>query len=154
VISVAELSAIADPRERAEKAAELVRYATSHADKARLERNRAALAMHVAHVTPAALIWRDTLGISRNLWNRLLKEYEEGKITPAENLVDPTGAARRAVERKRHWERVADEARKVRDDVALELMDGSWGGPPLRNAEIVRLTGLTSARVAQVRTAV
>lgn len=151
---MAELSAVADPRERAEQAAELVRYAHAHAEKARLERNRAALAMYNQDGMSAATVWRDTLGISRNLWNRVLDRWDAGEIEPAEGLTDPRGAAKRAADRVRHWEKVEEEARAIRDEVALDLMDGSYGGPPLRNAEVVRLTGLTSARVAQMRTAV
>jgi hypothetical protein len=121
----AALLAVDDPRERLRLAAESARLAAERGDKARDKRNAAA--RQLAQTRKAVRVWKDTLGITRNLW---------------------TGSAS---EETRRWDKVATDARRIRDETATGLMNGAYG-PPARNAEVVALTGLTSARVAQLRT--
>jgi hypothetical protein len=58
----------------------------------------------------------------------------------------PPGAA--VVER---WEPYVNDARKIRDEAVDRLMRRHDGQAPLRNAEVARLLGVSTARVAQMR---
>jgi hypothetical protein len=141
----AALLAVDDPRERLRLAAESARLAAERGDKAREKRNAAA--RQLAQTRKAVRVWKDTLGITRNLWTRIEQE-PGGKVG---TYKDPEGVARSASEETRRWDKVATDARRIRDETATGLMNGAYG-PPARNAEVVALTGLTSARVAQLRT--
>lgn len=142
--SAEELAEIADPRERLHRAAEVAAAADEQADKHRERRNAAGLQLFAAGNLSAAAVWRDTLGISRSLWSRIVKD-EDIKVG---TYADPAGVARREAELTRKFDRLATDAQKVRDETARELMN-SQGVP---NADVARITGLTTARIAQLRT--
>jgi hypothetical protein len=141
----AALVTVLDPRERCRLAADSARIAAERAEKERGIRNSAGL--QLAQTRKAVGVWRDTLGITRNLWKRITEDPDAKPGT----YKDPEATAKRAADRTRHWEKIATDARAVRDATATGLMNGAYG-PPARNAEVVALTGLSSARVAQLRT--
>lgn len=143
--AVAERLTVDEPRERLRLAATVARIAGEQGDRSRRQRNSAAL--QLAQTRKAVRVWKDTLGITRNLWNRILRDPENTVGT----FGDPEAVAKAAAAETRQWDVVRDSAIAVRDDTATGLMNGAYGAPA-RNAEVVGLTGLTSARVAQLRT--
>lgn len=142
--SAEELRAITDPRERLRAAAEVAAAAARQADKHRERRNAAGLQLFQTGGLSAAAVWRDTLGISRSLWTRIVHD----PTAKASSYADPASVARREAELTRRFDQLAGEAQRVRDETARELMNRQ--GVP--NAEVSRMTGLTTARVAQLRT--
>ena len=78
--------------------------------------------------------------------DELRDELDSGVV----DLGDLRSIARQEAEAVRDLETLIDGAMKLRDRVAIELMDGTHGGP-VPNAEIARITGLSTARVAQLR---
>lgn len=95
------------------------------------------------------------LGVSRNLVNRILMRM------PVEDLPEmrsPKRTAQTAHSKIGPLQEIVAQAREIRDAAALLVMAGEDdnGNPvdPVSNAEIARATQLTTARVAQLRTAV
>lgn len=126
-----------------QRAAELI-------DENRAIRNAAALQFFAKlprERGSAALVWRDTIDISRTLWTKIVKEANG----PLSRYPDPRAVAQEAARQIAECERRYEEARPIRDETARALMNGEYG-PPMSNAEVARLARLTSARVAQLRT--
>lgn len=152
--SVESVRAIADPLERVAAAAELVRKTEVRADAARGIRDMATIVAHLDDGVSPVTLYRDTLQCSRGLFVRIIQR------APAKrpHMTDALAQARESAQAVRRHEAVIAEARAIRDETALLLMNG--GTDPVTgkrvvavaNADIARATGLTTARVAQVRT--
>lgn len=152
--SVDDVRAIPDPLERVAAAAELVRKAEERADAARSMRDMATIVAHLDDGVSPVTLYRDTLQCSRGLFVRIIQRAP-AKRAKMDNALAQAGESAAAV--RRH-EAVIEQARAIRDETALLLMNGGKDPvtkakiTPVSNAEIARATGLTTARVAQVRT--
>jgi len=152
--SVESVRSIPDPLERVEKAADLVHKAEERADNARAMRDMATIVAHLDHGVPPVTLYRDTLQCSRGLFVRIIQRAPAKR----DKMDDPVAQARESAAAVRRHEAVIEEARAIRDETALLLMNGGIDPVsgqkviPVSNAEIAKRTGLTTARVAQVRT--
>lgn len=152
--SADDVRAIPDPLERVAAAADLVRKAEERAENARAMRDMAAIVAHLDDGVPPVTMYRDVLGCSRGLFVRIIQRAP-AKRPKMEGAVEQARESAAAV--RRH-EAIIEAAREVRDSTALLLMNGGKDPvtgqkvTPVSNADIARATGLTTARVAQVRT--
>jgi hypothetical protein len=90
------------------------------------------------------------IGVSRALLVRMMKRLPE-HLPPLHG--DHTEVGKQATKEAEKWDRVADEALAYRDELAMSMLgQGDDGVQRRRNAEVAQLTGLTTARVAQMRT--
>lgn len=173
-----ELGAITDPEARLKAAGETAERALADADAARLRRDAAAVEMLRVGV-PAVRIWKDTLGVSRTLWGRILDLADPSrrrealpakKAKRAEELAATIVALRaeladlddaQLVERLRQYaaenaaaardlDALSEAAAEVRNRTAYGLISREYG-VLLSNAEVARMARLTTARVAQLR---
>lgn len=114
------------------------------------EQRRADLAKAGVEIQPVNVY--EMLGVSRNLVNRLLMRMP---TTPLPEVKDPARTAKRAHAQMPEVEETLSKAREIRDTAALMLMAGEGENgeefPPLSNADVARVTGLTTARIAQLR---
>ena len=94
----------------------------------------------------------EMLGVSRNLVNRLLMRMP---TAPLPDMADPARVAKRAHAQMPEVEETLSKAREIRDTAALMLMSGEGENgeefAPVSNADVARVTGLTTARIAQLR---
>lgn len=108
----------------------------------------AGVKIHPVHVYTA-------LDCGRSLVNRVLMRMPND---PPKRMRDPESAAREAHAAVREADAVLADAREVRDMAAITLMSGiDDDGNPIglvTNAEIARETGLSTARIAQMRSEV
>lgn len=154
MLSADDLRKIDDPMERVEQAAAVVHKAEERAEAARSMRDMATIIAHLDDGVPPVTLYRDTLECSRGLFVRIIQRAP-AKRPKMENALEQARESARAV--RRH-EATIEEARTIRDETALLLMNGGTDPvtkrkvAPVSNAEIARATGLTTARVAQVRT--
>jgi DNA-binding transcriptional regulator YiaG len=117
-------------------------------DDAEVRRLTAAKAAAMKPVTwHPVRIYRDTIHVSRGLFNRMLGR--EPVALP--DWPDADRRARRATAVVERWEPYVNDARKIRDEAVDRLMRRHDGQAPLRNAEVARLLGVSTARVAQMR---
>lgn len=154
MLSVEDLRAIPDPLERVEKAAEVVRKAEVRANAARSMRDIATVVAHLDDGVSPVTLYRDTLECSRGLFVRIIQRAPASRP----KMDGALAQARESAQAVRRHEATIEGAREVRDETALLLMNGGTDPAtgakvePISNAEIARVTGLTTARVAQVRT--
>lgn len=141
---------VRDPLKRIAAAAALAREAEEIAEEARARRDRAAVVLrHDYDMTPVA-IYRDVLGMGRSLFNRILDrtevpDYDEGAALPSvEEVIEQAKADSETV---RKYDEIATKARDIRDTTALDLIDSGKAS----NADVSRVTGLSTARIAQLR---
>lgn len=150
--SVASVAKIIDPMKRLTAAAALVREAEAAAERARAERDMATIVAHLDQGVPPVVLYRDTLAVSRGLFNRIIQRAPAERPT----IDNAKAVAGKAAKQVRKFEAIVEQAREIRDTAALNLMNGrdEQGNrvPPVSNADISRATGLTTARVAQMRT--
>lgn len=173
-----ELREIADPEQRLKAAAETAERALAEAEAVRLRRDAAAVELYRTGV-PAVRVYKDTLGVSRTLWGRIL------------DLADPVGRCRTLPARKakrsaelaetiqqirlelaglpdeeriarlretakvaaaivRKREELAAEVAEVRNRTAYGLISREYGYSP-SNADVARWARVTTARIAQLR---
>lgn len=159
--TIGAIGRITDPVERLKAAAALTAEAETAAKERRSLRDMAVIVARLDHDVPPVRIYRD-LDISRALFNRILQRAPSDADRAAivaehpERFADPMATAATVVAEVRHFEQRVEEAREVRDALAQGLMNGEDPDgkpvPPVSNAEIARITGLTTARVAQLRT--
>lgn len=94
----------------------------------------------------------EMLNVSRNLVNRILMRMPTEDLPP---MRSPQRTAITAHEKIAPLVETIDAAKEIRDTAALMLMAGE--GPdgehvtPVSNADVARATGLTTARIAQLR---
>lgn len=150
--SVASVAKIIDPMKRLTAAAALVREAEAAAEHARAERDMATIVAHLDQGVRPVVLYRDTLAVSRGLFNRIIQRAPVDRP----EIPDAKTVAGKAARQVRKYEAIVEQAREIRDTAALMLMNGrdAQGNkvPTVTNADISRATGLTTARVAQMRT--
>lgn len=105
--------------------------------------------LRAANVTIYPVTIYKMLGVVRSLVNRILMRMPDGDLP---TMSDPAKAARNAHRQLPQYEKILRDARIIRDDAALSLIEGA-SGAPVSNAEIARTAGLTTARIAQLREA-
>ena len=145
-----ELRAIADPRERLGTAAEVTRQAAALADAHRARRNEAALQLYYAEPRKrgsGAAIWRDTLEISRTVWQRVLDAHSKGEIKVG-TFDDPREVATNEAPIAAAYDEQHKDAKAVRNETARYLMNREG----MSNSEVSRIAGFTPARATQLRT--
>lgn len=145
-----ELRAIVDPVERLRTAAEVTRQAEALADAHRTRRNEAALQLYYAGPRKrgsGAAVWRDTLKISRTVWQRVLDGNRDGRIAVG-TFADPAQVAATEADIAAQYDAQHKDAKSVRNDTARYLMNSKG----LSNAEVSRIAGFTTARATQLRT--
>lgn len=124
-------------------------------DAAKAER---AAGMKNVELQPAD-VWRGVLGVSRGAFARMthratqqLPEFRgnNGQLLTPEQLAQLAINSR---EECKLYDAIAAAARDIRDDVVTMLLNGNSKvkRPPMSNADVARLTKLTTARVAQIR---
>jgi hypothetical protein len=134
---------IKDATERAVAASNYILDLTEEANRARTERDHAAVYLNrMEGWTPIKVY--TTLGVSRGLFVRMMSRAPKA-LTPMTDAVDRgIAAANKVVELD---ERIA-EAVEVRDEAILTaLLDDG-----VRNCDMARATQLTTARIAQIKT--
>lgn len=108
--------------------------------------------IEAANVTITPVDVYEMLGVSRNLVNRLLMRMPDA---PLPDVANPKRAAKAAHAKIPEWECVIEEARAIRDATARMVMSGEDDDgrefTPVSNADVARATGLTTARIAQLR---
>jgi hypothetical protein len=94
----------------------------------------------------------EMLGVSRNLVNRILMRMPTEALP---DMRDPKRSAKAAHAKIGPLEQIIDAAKEIRDTAALLLMAGEDDAgnevAPVSNADVARATGLTTARIAQLR---
>ncbi len=111
-------------------------------------------------VSPVAL-YRDILGVSRGLFNRIKQRAPDDQTRativaeqPAK-FRDSRRTASKAAQEIRRLTLVQDDVRKIRDKTAVAMMNGVADDgtrvTPVSNADIARITDLSTARIAQIR---
>lgn len=89
-----------------------------------------------------------TTGVSRSLFVRIISRAP-ADLDP---IAHPDKAARKHAEAVTKYDTVTEEARQIRDDaITTCLTPVADGGLGMSNADVARLTGLTTARIAQMR---
>lgn len=147
-----KVAAISDRTTRLTAACELLEQAEAKATEARALRDMATIVAHLDDGVSPVRLYRDVLGVSRALFNRVKQR------APAERPSIPNAeqAAGKAAKKVAEYEAVADRARHIRDETAIAMMNGAADDgskvTPVSNADIARLTGLSTARIAQMRT--
>ena len=152
--NIEKIRSIEDPIERLAAASELAKKAEERAERARAMRDMAAVVAHLDDGVAPVTLYRDVLGCSRSLFVRMIQRAPAQRPKIAEAIE----VARESAEAVRRHSAVASDARDVRDETALLLMvggDDPVSGAevaPTTNADISRATGLSTARIAQMRT--
>lgn len=148
-----QVAAIENPVERLTAAADLVRASEQRAEGARSMRDMAAIYAHLDDGVPPVVMYRDVLQCSRGLFVRMVQRAPAKR----DRFEDAVSQARESAEAVRRHEATIEAARVIRDETALALMNG-WKDPYsgekhlLSNADVARATGLSTARIAQMRT--
>lgn len=116
-------------------------------DRIKVER-REALTKAGVTIEPADVY--ALIGVSRGLFVRMMKRMPPDTPDASEYDGDPAKDAKAAAKDVQRFEAIENEVRPIRDEVLDDLLNGI-SGPAERNADIARLTDLTTARVAQLR---
>lgn len=148
-----EVKALTDRRERLATATDLHRKAREKRKKALALRDMAAIVANADHGVDPVVLYRG-MKMSRGLLNRILQRTPVAEKRPT--MADPVRTAIKAAEDVRTWRAQEKAYRDLRDATAIAMMNGVGDDgdrvPPVPNAEVARITGLTTARVAQLRT--
>lgn len=108
------------------------------------DRRERDLAENNVEVYPADVY--NLIGVSRTLFVRMMARMPDD----LPRLDDPEAVAKAAVKDMRKFDALVDEAVKIRNEAVEVLLNGT-GAARVKNADVARLTGLTTARVAQLR---
>jgi hypothetical protein len=149
--TVARVKKIADPVKRVAAAARLTDEAGWEADKARTRRDLAAVTLRRVHNWRQVDV-RNLLGCSRALIVRI-EERAPDVIEP--EIQDPENVIREAMPVIERYAAIEAAARDIRDAVVSDMLTGEIKRPDGRvytNAEVARMTGLSTPRIAQIRT--
>lgn len=145
-----ELEAITDPVERLRAAADVTRRAEAIAEAHRTRRNEAALQLYAEGSGgrgSGVEVWRDTLDISRTVWQRVLEGRDSGRIAVG-TFADPREVAVTEARITAEHDALHKAAKAIRNATARHLMNVEG----MSNAEAGRVAGLTAARMCQLRT--
>lgn len=152
--TLAGVTGITDPTERARAAARLTGDAAEAAEKERLHRDVGALVLHYQHGYPPVRIYRDILDIPRSAFIRMTQhkpaEWSDRLPFDADDPAAVEKFTRRHADRFRRYLDLSGQARRVRDEAVDTVLNGH-DTAPVSSAELARLTGLTTARIAQLR---
>lgn len=141
-----KIAALRDPEVRARRAADAAREAVVLADEARQIRDAYAMTLVRRHgARPVDVQTR--MRIARNAYVRLRRRFPDSEV-PDVNLDDAWHALEVATDRVEKMTARAERAREIRDAAAQEMVNAGR-----RPVDVVKATGLTSARVAQMRLA-
>jgi hypothetical protein len=148
-----ELAADPDMPKRAQQAAVIARVAKMQADDTRTARDQAGTALTEVHGWKPVHAYT-LMKVKRGLYARIRTRCLERGLDP--QYRDEGEAQRIAglyAGMPERLDALADRAGEVRDEAIVHLLTtpASEGGMP--NAEVARLTGLTTARIAQLRPA-
>lgn len=151
--SLAVIERIAEPADRAQALSRLIQALDAKAAKWRIIRDQAARSLYFDHDLRPIEIYRDILHVSRQLFVRMTADRTEGDtgVFAGQTVTEVKRAAGNAASKVREYTARAEAAREARRRVIDELLAGKGERRPMSNAEVARLTGLTTARVAQVR---
>jgi hypothetical protein len=141
---------IQDPEKRLAAAHQAYVEARTRLKDARQRRAVAGVALRYQPGRTQASVLRE-LAVSRALYVRWERRWAE----EARAVDNPERAASQATKDLEKWSAVASEMREIRDDVVDDMLNGGLrrrDGARFRNADVARITGLTTARVAQMRT--
>jgi dienelactone hydrolase len=121
------------------------RTANQRRDKAKEARRKAMVGVEVKPVD----VYKHTIGVSRGLFVRLLHRAPN-QLPEIENARE---VALMAKEDCQMYDAINVDARIIRDEAITVLLNGDRkaGIKAISNADVARLTGLTTARVAQLR---
>lgn len=153
---VDSVAKIADPLERVEAAEALVRLYRERMEAAHGLRDMAVVVAHLDHGVAPVALYRDVLGVSRGLFNRMIQRAPMKSLRP--KFEDPIALATESDGAIARNKALMTRALALRDETALLLMNGGTDPvskrkvTPIPNADIARVTDLTTARVAQIRT--
>jgi len=141
VPTLASVVKIKDPLLRATRAAEIVHDAQERAEATRNARDLAALHLErVQHWRPVDIV--DLIGVSRGLFVRI-RQRGPAHLPVIDNAED---VARTMGEETIKWDTLAKQAGLVRDNAIYEARQAG-----ISNADLHRATGLTTARIAQLK---
>ena len=146
-----QIRAMTDPLARLKASAAYVKSAEAKVEQHRAARDMAVIVARIDQGEKPVVIYRDTLDISRNLFNRIIDRAPAVRPDIPHALTKAKVAHAKVVRVEAQIETV----REIRDQTALDLMNGYADDgervPPISNAEVARITGLSTARVAQLR---
>jgi hypothetical protein len=151
-----------DPIQRIRAAQALARVAVRNGKWARALRDNATVSAHNDFAVEPVTLYRDIIGVSRGLYNRMQQRANRRSPRAAIQKVmamtghdvktgdDMCAVAGAAAHAARVYKDIATKARQIRDETGRAVMDGDHGDP-MPNADFARATGLTTARAAQIR---
>lgn len=147
------IAAIPDRADRLRAAIAAVAHAKAGRARAVAKRDMAAAVAHLDHGIAPVTVYRDTLGLSRSWFNRVLQETPAGRPRIGDPIVTAKAQHRKVVE----WTEKVTALEQIQRQTILALLDGIADDgsrvDPWTNAAVARLAGLSSARIAQIRTA-
>lgn len=141
--TVEKVRSLSDVEERAREAAKIVKAAEYKAKLERTKRDIAAVVL-VKRDDELPIRVAELIGVSRGLMFRMFDHMEEADLP---EIDDPRKTAEKAGKAVQKWDAQAEEAREIRDEAIMAML----GSPRWRNADVARITGLTTARIAQMR---
>lgn len=148
-----QVAEIEDPIKRLKAAATLLRRVQDDAARRRADRGLAVIDLHLGRGVKGVTIYRDTPGLemSRGQFNKIIKR------APAEwssdgSVRDVEKKAIAAHQKILALDEVIAQFQEIRDSTAIGLMEGEFGGGVVSNADVARASGLSTARIAQMRT--
>jgi hypothetical protein len=141
---------------RVKAASRRVREFNEKAEQARLLRDTAVVSLHAHEGWPPVECYR-LIGVSRGLFVRMMDRartvaQETGQGIP--KVANAQKVAAKAARDLNRYEGTLLRERDARDEDAEAMLNGrirKADGTVYRNADLARLTGLTTARVAQLR---
>lgn len=144
---LAEIAAMSDDRFRAEEASSFADAVTEHADAVRTARDQAATALRRYHGWTPVECYR-LIDVTRTLFAKIDARNTARGVDPRYRRSKRAAMsdAEQYAPQVPEWDALAEEARDVRDEAIRALIRSG-----LRNVEIAKITGLTEARIAQVK---
>lgn len=144
-----ELAAIQDPNERLDAVVAALTPLEKKVERARADRDTAVQVAHKDQGVAKVVLYRD-LGVARALVERIVARAPA--VRP--DLPNALARAKRAHAKVVELTPTIEALKAVRDPTMLTLLNGTYDGDAVSNADVARRTGLSTARVAQMRTGV
>jgi hypothetical protein len=152
----AEAPTAAEVEKRLRSNSKKVQEFAAKAEASRAERDAALVSLHVHEGWTPVQCYR-LVDVSRGLFVRMMAKAEEQAEQSGDEIPhvpDAEKTAKRAARELARHDAALDQYRDKRDDDAVPMLNGAIrkdDGGMYRNAEVARMTGLTTARVAQLR---
>lgn len=145
---------IADRRKRLAAADRELRRLEAKADKERALRDMAVIVAHLDQGVRPVTLYRDVLGCSRSLFNRIIQKAPAAADRP--HIPNAERRAATSTAKVRDLDAQVAAMRALRDKTAVNLMNGVGDHGErvevVTNAEVARILGVSTARAAQMRT--